>query len=106
MIYMYIILHRKSPSPKPGGSSSRSPSHSPHPPDDNLHVDSVEKAKSRGATEDGSVIGIRKETRIGTGIGKGTGMGIGKDGKPGPRNALLQVSEAHLAILPDEDGDT
>ena len=26
--------------------------------------------------------------------------------KPGPHSALLQVSEAHLAILPDEDGDT
>ena len=24
----------------------------------------------------------------------------------GRQNALLQVSEAHLAILPDEDGDT
>ncbi len=23
-----------------------------------------------------------------------------------PQSALLQVSEAHLAILPDEDGDT
>lgn len=66
----------------------------------------MEKAKSRGGTEDGSVIGIGKEIGIGTGIGTGTGMGIGKDGKPGPRNALLQVSEAHLAILPDEDGDT
>jgi len=28
-----------------------------------------------------------------------------KDNKPGAQ-ALLQVSEAHLAILPDEDGDT
>ena len=26
--------------------------------------------------------------------------------KPQAQNALLQVSEAHLAILPDEDGDT
>ena len=26
--------------------------------------------------------------------------------KPGAQNALLQVSEAHLAILGDEDGDT
>lgn len=29
-----------------------------------------------------------------------------KGEKPGPHSALLQVSEAHLAILPDEDGDT
>ena len=47
---------------------------------------------------------------MGTGPSSGTGTGngtrIGPDGKPGPRNALLQVSEAHLAILPDEDGDT
>ena len=26
--------------------------------------------------------------------------------KEGKQSALLQVSEAHLAILPDEDGDT
>ena len=45
-------------------------------------------------------------TSSGTRIGTGSGTGTTKDGKPGPRNALLQVSEAHLAILPDEDGDT
>ena len=32
---------------------------------------------------------------------EGTEKGEGKR-----QNALLQVSEAHLAILPDEDGDT
>lgn len=41
-----------------------------------------------------------------SGIETGNGTEVGPDGKPGPRNALLQVSEAHLAILPDEDGDT
>lgn len=29
-----------------------------------------------------------------------------KGEQPGPHSALLRVSEAHLAILPDEDGDT
>ena len=29
-----------------------------------------------------------------------------KEGQSGAQKALLQVSEAHLAILPDEDGDT
>ena len=29
-----------------------------------------------------------------------------KDEKPGAGNALLQVTEAHLATLSDEDGDT
>ena len=32
--------------------------------------------------------------------------GEGQRRREGPQNALLQVSEAHLAILPDEDGDT
>ena len=30
----------------------------------------------------------------------------GRQRTEGRQNALLQVSEAHLAILPDEDGDT
>ena len=33
-------------------------------------------------------------------------MELSKGEKPGPHSALLRVSEAHLAILPDEDGDT
>lgn len=32
--------------------------------------------------------------------------GEGQRRREGRQNALLQVSEAHLAILPDEDGDT
>ena len=36
-------------------------------------------------------------------MGKG---GEGEEGEVKKQSALLQVSEAHLAILPDEDGDT
>ena len=61
-------------------------------------MNNVDKLSSRGggSQEGGSGMGPVNEG----------GTGTGKDGKPGPRNALLQVSEAHLAILPDEDGDT
>ena len=90
---------RRSQSPQPVASPSRSPAHSPRPPKDGQRMDSVDSTKVRGGA---------RESGSGTGSGSRseTGIEIGKDGKPGPRNALLQVSEAHLAILPDEDGDT
>ena len=34
------------------------------------------------------------------------GDGSEEEGEAKRQSALLQVSEAHLAILPDEDGDT
>ena len=43
-----------------------------------------------------------KEPERGTQPGGERNVGM-NDGR---QNALLQVSEAHLAILPDEDGDT
>ena len=65
-------------------------------------------ARSKGSVTEETGTGTGKGSGTGSGSGSGTGIGkaVGKDGKPGPRNALLQVSEAHLAILPDEDGDT
>ena len=94
-------IHRGSQSPQRAVSPSRSPAHSPHPQNDTQQKDGIDTAKPKGgATAGGSGTG----TSSGTGTGNGTV--IGADGKPGPRNALLQVSEAHLAILPDEDGDT
>ena len=44
------------------------------------------------------------EQREDTGAG-GTLKSRGEEAEP-VQNALLKVSEAHLAILPDEDGDT
>ena len=41
--------------------------------------------------------------RLGVG---GRGEGGEEEGEVKRQSALLQVSEAHLAILPDEDGDT
>ena len=38
-------------------------------------------------------------------VGRGKEM-EGEEGEAKRQSALLQVSEAHLAILPDEDGDT
>ena len=82
-------------------SPSRSPAHSPHPQSDTQQKDGIDTAKPKGGTAAG---GSRMGTSSGTGTGNGNGTGA--DGKPASRNALLQVSEAHLAILPDEDGDT
>ena len=94
-------IHRGSQSPQRAVSPSRSPAHSPHPQNDTQQKDGVDTAKPKGGAAAG---GSGTGTSSGTGTGNGTG--IGADGKPGPRNALLQVSEALLAILPDEDGDT
>ena len=63
-------------------------------------------ARSKGSVTEETGTGTGKGSGTGSGSGTGIGKAVGKDGKPGPRNALLQVSEAHLAILPDEDGDT
>ena len=38
--------------------------------------------------------------------GRGEGGGGEEEAEAKRQSALLQVSEAHLAILPDEDGDT
>ena len=83
-------------------SPSRSPAHSPRPQNNIWQKDVSDTAKLKGgsAATGGSEMGPSSGTET------GNGTAIGPDGKPGPRNALLQVSEAHLAILPDEDGDT
>ena len=89
MHYKLLLQSRRGQSPHHVSTPSRSPSHSPHPPKDGEPSDRVGNVVSRGGAS-----------------GEERGTGSGPDGKPGPRNALLQVSEAHLAILPDEDGDT
>ena len=83
-------------------SPNRSPAHSPRPQNDARQKDVSDTAKPKGGSA--AAGGSRMGTSSGTETGNGTE--VGPDGKPGPRNALLQVSEAHLAILPDEDGDT
>ena len=107
-IFTHYSVHRGSPSPQQAVSPNRSPAHSPHPLNDIPQKDGVDSSKARPKGAPG--IGTSRGTGIGlesvTGIGPMSGPEIGADGKPGPRNALLQVSEAHLAILPDEDGDT
>ena len=100
--YFAYSINRGSQSPQRAVSPSRSPAHSPRPQNNAQQKDGIDTvAKPKGGTSAG---GSGMGTSSGTGTGNETT--IGPDGKPGPRNALLQVSEAHLAILPDEDGDT
>lgn len=105
MLLFLHSIHRGSQSPQRAVSPSRSPAHSPRPQNDLQQKDGVDSAKPKGGTVAGAG-GSGMGTGPSSGTGTGNGTRIGPDGKPGPRNALLQVSEAHLAILPDEDGDT
>ena len=75
--------------------------HSPRSPHTSLTQPSS-SGSSSGAG--GEAEGSRRQ-RVAGGRGEGGG-GAGEETEVKRQSALLQVSEAHLAILPDEDGDT
>ena len=80
-IRLFVCFHSNNSrhSPSPG----RSPSHTPKPASDSKGDENKTRSTGEGGVRGGTA-----------------------DGPPVRQNALLQVSEAHLAILPDEDGDT
>ena len=93
-----------SPSPSPTSSPIPSSSHySPHAspkkdtPVNRQRVDNGDKED----IENGPSLGYHSMN-----AGQGEGNKSEDRGSDQRQNALLQVSEAHLAILPDEDGDT
>lgn len=77
-------LSSRQASSSPVRSRSLSPSHSPQ----------VDKASPIGGRDQ------RAEEVV------GKGLIFQSRGGDSQQNALLKVTEAHLAILPDEDGDT
>ena len=94
----YVVMHVCSfssfSSRQPSSSPARSRSLSPHSP-------LVEKATPTPAG------GAERKAGEGSGVLGGKVQGRGGEAMPVEKqNALLKVTEAHLAILPDEDGDT
>ncbi len=82
------------------GSPMRSRSLSPHSP---RHADPSSSSSSSSLEQ--RPLPIPGEGSRGS--SRGVGGGRGEEAMTGEKqNALLKVSEAHLAILPDEDGDT
>ena len=92
--------HSPSPTPSPIPSSSH---YSPHAsPKKDTPV-------NRQRVDNGDKEDIENEPSLGyhsMNAGQGQGNKSEERGSDQRQNALLQVSEAHLAILPDEDGDT
>ena len=62
----------------------------------------------QSSSEGGSIIGAGTSGEVGRRgrFSVGRGKETEEEGEAKRQSALLQVSEAHLAILPDEDGDT
>ena len=92
--------HRESPS----SSSSLSGRYSPHASP--IHNSPIDTSRQNGVNDreererESSVVPPSVDTR------RDRESENKKRETEGKQNALLQVSEAHLAILPDEDGDT
>ena len=90
-------------SPKPSPAKSRSPLPPSNSSSSGSEKEDLDKELSEGyhslEQAEGHQGGAERE--------RGTESGERNVGiNDGRQNALLQVSEAHLAILPDEDGDT
>ena len=79
---------------QPSSSPARSRSLSPHSPRADKATPTPAAGGGEKAGEGTGMLGGRIQPR------GGEGMPVEK------QNALLKVTEAHLAILPDEDGDT